>query len=73
MKWTVVVAVLVVVGVAAGGSYFYFLHPPGTRVDVRVEPAAAQREPSQSGQVRRDIGTYQDAKHPGFPEQEKRE
>ena len=73
MKWTVVVAVLVVIGVAAGGSYFYFLHPSGARVDVRVEPAAAQREPSEAEQVRRDIGTYREAKHPGFPDQEKRE
>jgi len=73
MKWTVVVAVLVVVGVAAGGSYFYFLHPSGTRVDVRVEPAAAHREPAEAEQVKRDIGTYREAKHPGFPEQEKRE
>ena len=73
MKWTVVVAVLVVVGVAAGGSYFYFLHPSATRVDVRVEPAAAQRESAEAEQVRRDIGTYRDARHPRFPDQEKRE
>lgn len=73
MKWTVVVAVLFVVGVAAGGSYFYLLHPPATRVEVRVEPAAAHRDPAEAEQVKRDIGTYREAKHPGFPDQEKRE
>lgn len=71
MKWTVVVAVMVVIGVAGGG--YYFLQPHSMRVEVHVDQPSSPRGPAEAEQVRRDIGTYRDAKHPGFPEQEKRE
>jgi hypothetical protein len=72
MKWSIVVAVLVAVGVAAGGGY-YVLHQHTMQAEVSVVPSPLPREPAEAEQARRDIGTYQDAKHPSFPTAGKQE
>jgi len=59
MKWSVIIAVVVVLGLAVGGGY-YIIHQREIRVETISTPADAAR-------AREDIGTYKDAKHPSFP------
>jgi hypothetical protein len=67
MKWSLIVAVVIVLGAAAGG--YYILH----QREIRVEATAADRDKPDAAQGREEIGTYKDAKHPGFPGSEKKE
>lgn len=71
MKSSVVVTVLVVLGVIAGGGY-YFIHQREIRVEVPAIQAPTAREQKEE-RVRKDIGTYKDAKHPSFPGSEKKQ
>jgi flagellar basal body-associated protein FliL len=68
MKVSVVIAVLVVLGVVAGGGY-YFIHYR----ELRVEAVPAEREKPDAARAREEIGTYKDARHPSFPGSEKKE
>lgn len=65
MKLSVVITVLVALGVIAGGGY-YFIHQREIQVVVPAIQAPASREQKED-RVRKDIGTYKDAKHPSFP------
>ena len=67
MKWSMIVAVVVVFAAAAGG--YYIIH----QREIRVEATAVDRDKPDAAQVREEIGTYKDAKHPGFPGSEKKE
>ena len=58
MKWSVIIAVVVVLGLAGGG--YYIIH----QREIRVETISTQPDAARS---REDIGTYKDAKHPSFP------
>ena len=70
MKLSIVIAVLVVLGVVAGGGY-YFIHQREIRVEMpRIEAPAAREQKEE--RARNDIGTYKDAKHPSFPGSEKK-
>ena len=71
MKLSIVITVLVVLGVVAGGGY-YFIHQREIRVEVPAIQAPAAREQAEVERARKDIGTYKDAKHPSFPGSEKK-
>lgn len=68
MKVSVVIAVLVVLGLVAGGGYYFVQHR-----EIRVEVVPAEREKPDAARAREEIGTYKDAKHPSFPGPEKKE
>ena len=72
MKLSIVITVLVVLGVVAGGGY-YFIHQREIRVEVPAIQAPAAREQTEAERARKNIGTYKDAKHPSFPGSEKQE
>ena len=72
MKFSVVITVVVVLGVIAGGGY-YFIHQREIRVEVPAIQAPTAREQTEAERARKDIGTYKDAKHPSFPGSEKQE
>jgi hypothetical protein len=72
MKLSVVITVLVVLGVIAGGGY-YFIHQREIRVEVPAIQAPTAREQTEAERARKDIGTYKDAKHPSFPGSEKKQ
>jgi len=40
---------------------------------VRAAQPPTGRDKAEAGQVKEDIGTYKDAKHPSFPGSEKKE
>ena len=71
MKLSVVITVLVALGIVAGGGY-YFIHQHEIQVVVPAIQAPAAREQKEE-RVRKDIGTYNDAKHPSFPGSEKKQ
>ena len=71
MKLSVVITVLVALGVVAGGGY-YFIHQREIQVAVPAIQAPAAREQKEE-HVRKDIGTYKDARHPSFPGSEKKQ
>ena len=71
MKFSVAITVLVVLGVIAGGGY-YFIHQREIQVAAPAIQAPAARE-QKDERVRKDIGTYKDAKHPSFPGSEKKQ
>jgi len=65
MNWSVIIAVVVVLGLAAGGGY-YIIH----QREIRVEAISTQPD---AARAREDIGTYKDAKHPSFPGSQNKE
>jgi hypothetical protein len=72
MKWSVIIMVVVALGIVAGGGY-YLIQQREVRVDVRAAQPPTGRDKAEAGQVKEDIGTYKDAKHPSFPGSEKKE
>jgi len=64
MKWSVIIAVVVVLGLAGGG--YYIIH----QREIRVETISTQPDAARG---REDIGTYKDAKHPSFPGSQSKE
>lgn len=72
MKWSVVIAVVVALGVVAGGGY-YLIYQREVRVEVTAIQAPATPEHTMAERARQDIGTYKEARHPSFPGPEKKE
>ena len=64
MKWSVIIAVVVVLGLAGGG--YYIIH----QREIRVETISTQPD---AARAREDLGTYKDAKHPSFPGSQSKE